>query len=424
MRIRGPSLRRAPPAARFRTDLPAVTEATARPALERLLTQNLLGFWDERVIDPTGGYRLAFDAWGRPKRAHGRRVVTQARTLWFYSRLARSPYGSERHLEWAAQGFAFLRERMWDPVHGGFFWEVESDGPTDARKHLYGQAFGLLALTEFARAAEVQAAHELARELLELIDRRTHDTRFGGYDESRSRDWRPEPEGRTSPLGLPSGVKTANAHMHMTSALTALVEADPAGGPRERLHELVSLLGERAASSEPATYPDRHDAEWTPVTDWRSSFGHDVEAVWLSMRACQVLGVSDPKLLTLWRAVWENALEHGFDHDRGGLYGEGDPGRPANRLEKVWWAQAEGLVGARLMYLHTGEERFERAFLRILDWIVRGQADWERGDWHRVVAGDGTVSGDKAGAWECPFHQGRALLECLAAERPGARGSG
>jgi mannose/cellobiose epimerase-like protein (N-acyl-D-glucosamine 2-epimerase family) len=66
------------------------------------------------------------------------------------------------------------------------------------------------------------------------------------------------------------------------------------------------------------------------------------------------------------------------------------------------------------MHRRTGNPRYEKAFVRTLDWIVRGQADWKRGDWHRAVAPDGTATGMKAGAWECPFHQGRALLECLA----------
>jgi cellobiose epimerase len=176
-------------------------------------------------------------------------------------------------------------------------------------------------------------------------------------------------------------------------------------------------------SRSPTSYPDRHHQDWSPVAAWRSSFGHDLEAGWLSMRSIQVLGESDTTMLPVWRSLWENALENGLDHDRGGIYIGGEPGQPADQLDKVWWVQAEALVGAHLMHWRTGDSRYEEAFLRILDWIVRGQADWERGDWYGVVAPDGTVTGNKAGAWECPFHQGRALLECLTAYPPRAEGS-
>ena len=373
-------LRRLRRVARYREELRPVTSGSAGAVLERLLVANVLGFWDERVIDPDGGYRLAFDAWGRRRRARRRRAVTQARTTWFFSRLARSPYGHSRHLEWAAHGFSFLCGQMWDRTHGGFFWEVDAGGPTDDRKHLYGQAFGLLALAEFSRAAAVESAYELAQELFGMIERQAHDTRFGGYVESWARNWQPEPTGRINPLGVPAGDKTVNTHIHLMSALAALVELAPANGPRERLRELVSVLGGPALSPGPTTYPDRHHEDWSPAPGWRSSFGHDLEAAWLSNQGCRVLGDPDTTLLPVWQALWENALEYGFDRDRGGVYRGGAPGEPADQLEKVWWVQAEALTSARFMYERTGDWRYEHAFVRVLDWIVRGQADWERGD--------------------------------------------
>jgi mannobiose 2-epimerase len=190
------------------------------------------------------------------------------------------------------------------------------------------------------------------------------------------------------------------------------------------LHELVSLLVERAVNRSPTSYPDRHHEDWSPAAGWRTSFGHDVEAAWLSMRACRVLGDSDAGMLPVWRALWDNALEHGFDHGMGGLYRGGEPGRPADQLDKASWVQAEALVSAQHMHRRTGDPRYEGAFLRILEWIVRGQADWERGDWYGVVTPQGTATGSKAGAWDSPFHQGRALLECLAARQPPAERSG
>jgi mannobiose 2-epimerase len=201
-----------------------------------------------------------------------------------------------------------------------------------------------------------------------------------------------------------------------------MVDADPVSGPRERLGELISIVSDVAVSRSPATCPTVHSRDWTPAPGWRSSFGHDLESVWLALRACQLARVSDAGLLAGWEAIWDNALRLGFDRELGGVYSEGEPGRPADRLEKQWWVQAEAMVSARLMHRRTGDPRYERAFLQILNWIMRGQADWERGDWYGTVAPDGTVTGNKAGHWECPFHQGRALLECLAQEQPPGTG--
>ena len=121
----------------------------ARAALEDLLTRNILGWWYPEVIDrEEGGYRLNHDRDGKYKGPGNKAIVTQARVVWFLSRIARTKYGKPEHLEGARHGVAFLREKMWDAEHGGFYWEVDSKGDraTKPEKHLYGQAFGLYAL--------------------------------------------------------------------------------------------------------------------------------------------------------------------------------------------------------------------------------------------------------------------------------------
>jgi mannobiose 2-epimerase len=47
-----------------------------------------------------------------------------------------------------------MRDALWDREHGGFHWAVNYRGTeaTMADRHLYGQAFGLYALSEYALA--------------------------------------------------------------------------------------------------------------------------------------------------------------------------------------------------------------------------------------------------------------------------------
>ena len=76
-----------------------------------MLVDNVLPFWEERVIDREGGYLLAFDVRGQLRRGLARRIVTQARTMWFFSRLARSRYWNE-----ARTLIANLYQRAFGPV--------------------------------------------------------------------------------------------------------------------------------------------------------------------------------------------------------------------------------------------------------------------------------------------------------------------
>jgi len=139
-----------------RADTPADLRALA-PAIEKNLTTAILGFWYPRSIDREhGGYIVDFDAAGRFKGEAPKMIVTQARMLWLSSRLFREGRGGAEMRENARQGYRFLMDHMWDAEHGGFYWEVDRTGTkiVAPHKHLYGQSFGLYALSEYARATD------------------------------------------------------------------------------------------------------------------------------------------------------------------------------------------------------------------------------------------------------------------------------
>jgi len=135
---------------------PATTNAF-QTRLERLLFDNILGFWMPRTLDERhGGYIINFDPFGQPTNPATKGVMTQARMLWFFSRLARSEVAEHydqrtRILAAAESGYRFLHRKMWDAEHGGFYWEVDQSGTSilDSRKHLCGQCFALYALSEY-----------------------------------------------------------------------------------------------------------------------------------------------------------------------------------------------------------------------------------------------------------------------------------
>lgn len=382
-----------------------------RRTLERLLTENIIPFWYPGVIDAAdGGYRLNHDVDGRWKGPAKKRIVTQARTLWFFARLARSPYGTASHLKAARHGYEFLRERMWDERFGGFYWEVDSPGrvATNPRKDLTGQSFALFALAEFAMASADAAAGLLARELFDLWERHAHDDQHGGYRRELQRDWSPE-----TPA---PDLKLANTHMHLMEALTAYHLVTTDARARERIFELILVQSNAVVRKRHGACTERHRRDWTPLAeeqDARVSYGHDLENLWLLADSVTGVGLPNGPLVDLYRALFDHAWRHGFDHDLGGFFDSGPLGAPADRRTKVWWVQAEALVTGLMLFRLTNDERYVECFRRTLDWIVTHQADWTHGDWHAEITPDGKPRGDKAGPWKSPYHNGRAVLRCL-----------
>jgi mannobiose 2-epimerase len=134
---------------------PPKLDAAVAARLRKILVENIVPFWMSRSLDREhGGYVINFNPAGEPNSKSEKGLVTQARMLWFWSRLARSgvevpPYSREQLLESSDLGYRFLRETMWDPENGGFYWEVDRSGnhQTQTRKHVYGQTISLYALS-------------------------------------------------------------------------------------------------------------------------------------------------------------------------------------------------------------------------------------------------------------------------------------
>ena len=330
----------------------------------RLLVADVIPFW-ERSVDPRhGGYRLNHDRDGRWRGPADKYVVTQARTLWYFARLTR-----EGHADGGAAeiGYRFLRDHMWDEESGGFYWAVTPDGarPTVPEKHLYGQAFGLFALCEYALTTSGAEAGVLSRRLFEIIERRAHDPDHRGYRESFAVDWSEPPEHHLGRLGAPPDRKLFNTHLHLLEAITSFTKLTGDRVARQRLDELMQVCGWLVVDEATGGCRDQFLSDWRPLPGGpydRASYGHDLQNVALLLRAAQARGTPEPEpeLLARCEKICRHALANGGDLEQGGFFASGPLGEPADRREKVYWVQAEALFGLARMWRATGEPEVSR----------------------------------------------------------------
>lgn len=391
-----------------------------KPMLERLLTENITPFWLSHTIDRAhGGFALNHATSGRPKGPATKTLVTQARMLWFFSRLYRSAYGDASHLDAARHGYEFLKDRMWDEEFGGFYWEVDATGrhATKENKHLYGQSFALYGLSEYLRASGDTSAAEPCRRLFTLMEEKAHDGTHGGYREYFHRDWRIATDREDGYLSevLPDE-KRMNTHLHLLEAMVGYSPVNSDRTVRNRLTELFDICSDTVVRRAAGACTEHYAADWTPLLDDGRdivSYGHDLENIWLLIRANEVLERSNEPVVDLYAGLFGNALEHGFDADKGGFYTSGRLGEPAKDRRKMWWVQAEALVSALAMHHLTGADIYAACYLKTLEWIVTHQTDWVNGEWHREVRINGRPRGAKADGWKAAYHNGRAMIECL-----------
>ena len=391
---------------------PSTADRLARlaRAVEAELREHILPFWLGLQDSARGGFAGAASSRGRVLPSAPKGAVLHARILWAFS-AASLRISDPALLDAARCAYRFIVERLIDPVAGGVFWTVSADGaPADTRKHLYAQAFAIYGLVAFHRASGEPGPLRLAQQLWRVVERAAADPKGPGYFEAFSPDWRIVPN---ELMGWPEAPKTFNAHLHLLEAYGMLWQVWPDPALRRRLEMLAALLTGPFLDRRRNTFRQFFDADWRSLDDGLSH-GHDIEASWLIPAVADRLA---PELAAAAReavsGVAAAVLERAVEAD-GGLVTGFDANRGLDR-GKVWWVQAEALVGFLDAFERRREMRFLSAAEGVWGFIERSMVDRTGGEWRWRVdpVGPSQPILPKAGLWKCPYHNGRACLEVL-----------
>lgn len=374
----------------------------------------LARWWLTHVVDVRNGAiagEVSND--NRADPGAGKGLVYAARILWFFSAAHRyEPLPGYRAAAELAHGL--LEKHFRDEQNGGLFWSLDADHrPVSRKKQVYGQAFAVYGLSEYAMAFGDRSALGLAQELVELVELHARDREHGGYLEALDADWSPLADVRLGESDI-NAEKTMNTHLHLLEAYTRFFRARPSDESRERLSRLLVLFLERFV--EPTgEYLERYfTRDWQNIPAARS-FGHDIEASWLLWQAATALGDADLQLrvhstsLKLAGAV----LRHGRS-EQGGVIDEWAPDAERDGRH-VWWVQAEAMVGFHNAWQLSGDRGFLHACTDAWAFIENYQRDRLYGEWLWFSRLDPQAqSRYKAGQWKAPYHNGRALLEMMS----------
>jgi len=383
--------------------------------IETELTQNILPFWIRHTVDKKRGAfvgAMTNDLVIYPSAERG--ALLTARILWTYSAAYRH-YRDTSYLEIAKLAYADLINHFWDQEFGGLLWSIDANGtPLKDRKQVYGQAFGIYALTEYHLATGLAEPLHQANTIFDLIEKHARDPQSGGYFEAFSREWKPIEDMRLSAIDL-NEPKSQNTHLHVMEAYSNLLRVRPDATVRQSQSELIDVMLNRILCEESSHLKLFFARDWTSKSD-RISYGHDIEAGWLLLEAARALGDTalTARLTPLMLKIADATLTEGVDDD-GALFNEGCPTGITNS-NKEWWPQAEAVVGFIEAYQLYGNERHLKAAFRCWDFIENRLVDKKHGEWFRGITRDGTLLPDelKVSFWKCPYHNGRACMEAAS----------
>ena len=277
-------------------------------------------------------------------------------------------------------------------------------------KHTYNIAFAIYALSCYYNASGDKEALELAYKLFHDIENNTLDEY--GYREAFDRQWNLVSNDALSENGLHAD-KTMNAILHLIEAYTELYKADHNEEVAKRLKFQLGQMRDIVYTPETNALKVFFDTKFDLVGDIHS-FGHDIEATWLMDLACDTLG--DEELKKQF-AEMDLKISHNIQNialDNGALNNE----RENDKIDKkrVWWVEAESVVGFINAYQHSGEKKFLESARSVWEYIKAEIIDKREGsEWYAEVSYDHKPHDWKeiVGPWKCPYHNGRMCMEVI-----------
>lgn len=378
--------------------------------------ENILQYWMVHTPDDkNGGFFGEVTNENTVNRKADKSVVICARILWTFS-AAYSMFQDQVYLNIASNAYEYLKKKFWDYQYGGVYWKLDYKGePVDMKKQIYAQAFALYGLSEYYMAVKNKEAFDLAVQLFSYIEEYSHDVQSGGYIEAFSRRW----EMLKDPRLLQDDTKadkTMNTHLHILEAYANLYKC--MSGERsllgKRLKELLCIMEERFVDIETGHFKMYYDLHWNSLSN-RISYGHDIEGSWLLLEAANILNEEElicrMKRISLHMA--DAVLKEGFEWGGGVTYEEEK--EKYSDTDRVWWVQAEAVIGFYNAFQISGDEMYKRASLDIWNYIQEFVADHENGEWYRRISRSFQPKTErlKIDEWKCPYHNSRMCFEMI-----------
>ena len=381
-----------------------------RAEVTKHLQTDIIPFWQSMEDKEFGGFYgyMGYDLKLNKEAVKG--CILNSRILWFFSN-AYLVLGRKELLESAGCAFRFLKEHCLDREYGGVFWSLTYKGePEDTTKHTYNQAFAIYALSSYYDASKDEEAIEIAWGLYHLIEEKCTDEY--GYMEAFERDFQPADNDKLSENGV-MAEKTMNTLLHVFEAYTELYRVTGNECAADRLRYMLDLIADKVYNQRLGRQEVFFDRTWNTLIDLYS-YGHDIEAAWLIDRGLEILndGSYTEKMGPITRTITENIYNRAYiDYS---LVNEAENG--VVDTTRVWWVQAEAVVGFLNGYQKLPQER---KFLEAAEDIWRYIRDWmidkrQGSEWFSELDKDRNPS-DKpiVEPWKCPYHNGRMCFEVI-----------
>ncbi len=362
--------------------------------------------------DENGGYIAQFDErTGTIYDSRSKHLVAMCRFIRNYS----IGYQHGRR-DWSRSavehGLEFLRSVQWDDDHEGFHWIITERQPTDRRRLCYGHAFGLLALAR-AAALSIRTATNWLPSVARVIDERFWEPTHGLYRSEYDAEWTSQ-----------SAYRGQNANMHMCEALIAAYETTGDRRYLERALTVAETVTVELATPTDGMVWEHYTEDWEPDFEynrdnpddtfrpWGFQPGHQIE--WAKLLAILSRHSDESWLCERASELFEAAVTHGWDDQRGGLYYSVDLECEPVVTEKYSWEVAEAIGAAIALYERTENPEYLAWYERFWSYATTTMITPRQQNWVTKVTAENDPVPTRSGiAVEPGYHPIGACFEAI-----------
>ncbi|SHF65337.1 Mannose or cellobiose epimerase, N-acyl-D-glucosamine 2-epimerase family [Litoreibacter ascidiaceicola] len=372
-----------------------------------------LAFYEDRAVDPDGGFFHCFEDDGRIYDSELRHLVSSCRFVFNYA-LAFRKRGAQQHRDKALHGLEFL-ENTHRQDNGAYAWQLRNGKVTHGEVMAYGHAFVMIA-SATALEAGIAEARPTLNHIWNFMETQFWQPDHGAYADERNAD-----------LSDLSPYRGQNANMHSCEGCIAAFRATGETRYLDRAEALAYKFTMELSDKTGGLIWEHYDANWAPDHDyhkdkpndlfkpWGIQPGHLVEWARLLLTLDQIR----PQKWYLVRAIalFGAAMEHGRDQELGGLiYGFAPNGTPCAR-EKYYWVNSEAAATAWRLFQRTGEETYRQNYHEIWCYAWDHLIDHEHGAWFRVLTPEGNkIDNQKSPPGKTDYHTLGVCWDILSAK--------
>ncbi len=286
---------------------------------------------------------------------------------------------------------------------GGYYWAKNTSNEIihDADNTNMAQAFVLYGLLEYAKIKSSSALDEVIQKQVDFIVNTLYDTENGGYIDGFNEDWI---------LGK-APTKALGTHLHLLEAFVKLYEYKRSEKTQFLVEELITLIIQKFITKDTYDCLHRLTPDWKllPNEIWA---GHNAECSWILCNVANIIKneelLQECNLLSI--KMMKGVLDKAWDKN-GGVFNVLQNNVPTEAV-KIWWVQAEIVLGLLNCYSITDEKKYKDQAIELINYISTNCIS-ESGEWYTEIFNDGqpNTSIPIVHFWKSMYHTVRYYAE-------------